>query len=119
MLRRKQEEVTRQWEERETRLELARRKEKATEEAGRKRRRVDVSASTKKGHTEEEEEAEWLLQEGGNAGGTAQDALSGLSKESRETLTRIGLGRPKQADGIENVTEEKIKVRKPSLELYQ
>ncbi|RFU73957.1 chromosome transmission fidelity 1 [Trichoderma arundinaceum] len=106
LLSRKREELLRQWEDREKRLASFRVKEKAQEERGRKRRRVeDVSAAVE---TTTDEDAEWLL-DSDDHDVRQDDALSGLSKESREILEKIGLGgRIKQADD-EDIMEEKIK----------
>lgn len=61
--------------------------------------------------TTADEDAEWLL-DTDDHDVRQEDALSGLSKESREILEKIGLGnRIKQADSDEEIIEEKIKVR--------
>ncbi|KAH6609131.1 hypothetical protein Trco_002477 [Trichoderma cornu-damae] len=114
LLSRKRQELLRQWEDREKRLASFRLKEKAQEERGRKRRRVeDVSTAVE---TTADEDAEWLL-DSDEHGVRQEDALSGLSKESREILEKIGLGgRTKQADD-EDIIEEKIKVRVSALNL--
>lgn len=108
LLSRKREELLRQWEDREKRLASFRLKEKVQEERGRKRRRVEeVSAAVE---TTADEDAEWLL-DSDDHDVRQEDALSGLSKESREILEKIGLGgRTKQTDD-EDIMEEKIKVR--------
>lgn len=109
-MRRKRDELLGRWQDREKRLEAVRLKEKAQEERGRKRRRVEEAAAT--GHqTDDDEEAEFLLVDWEERDNKAQDALSGLSKESREVLERIGLGGPKKKDEDEDVLEEGIKVR--------
>lgn len=109
LLSRKRGELLRQWEDREKRLASFRLKEKVQEERGRKRRRVEeVPASIK---TTADEDAEWLL-DTDDHDERQEDALSGLSKESREILEKIGLGnRIKQTDSDEEIIEEKIKVR--------
>jgi hypothetical protein len=60
-----------------------------------------------------DEDAEWLLDEVDDRGSDPQDALSGLSKESREVLASIGLGGPRNQaqDEDQDVLEEEIKVR--------
>lgn len=117
LLRRKREELVQRWEDRETRLEAIRLKEKAHEERGRKRRRLEDSVAAGHRNDVEADEAEWLLDdwEDGNAG--SQDALSGLSKESREVLERIGLGGPRKKEEDDDILEEEIKVR-PSAFLH-
>jgi hypothetical protein len=113
LLRQKREELVRRWEERETRLEAVRLKEKALEDRVRKRRRVEENAASRR--TADDEEAEWLLDDPDDRGGGSQDPLSGLSKESREILTKVGLGgwkgRDAAADEGEELLEEGIKVR--------
>ncbi|PTB37593.1 uncharacterized protein TrAFT101_012025 [Trichoderma asperellum] len=108
LLSRKRGELLRQWEDREKRLASFRLKEKVQEERGRKRRRVEeVPASIK---TTADEDAEWLL-DTDDHDERQEDALSGLSKESREILEKIGLGnRIKQTDSDEEIIEEKIKI---------
>lgn len=108
LLSRKREELLRQWEDREKRLATFRLKERIQEERSRKRRRVeDVSSAVE---TTADEDAEWLL-DADDDDTHQDDALSGLSKESREILEKIGLGgRTKQTED-EDILEEKIKVR--------
>lgn len=109
LLTRKRGELLRQWEDREKRLASFRLKEKAQEERSRKRRRVEDARATIE--TTVDEDAEWLL-DTDDHDARQEDALSGLSKESREILEKIGLGnRIKQADNDEEIIEEKIKVR--------
>lgn len=112
LLSRKREELLRQWEDREKRLASFRLKERIQEERSRKRRRVEDVRTTVE--TTADEDAEWLLN--ADDDDTHQDdALSGLSKESRETLEKIGLGgRMKQTED-EDILEEKIKVRVSTL----
>lgn len=109
LLSRKRGELLGQWEDREKRLASFRLKEKAQEERSRKRRRVEDTRATIE--TTVDEDAEWLL-DTDDHDVRQEDALSGLSKESREILEKIGLGnRLKQADSDEEIIEEKIKVR--------
>ncbi|KAJ4862608.1 hypothetical protein T069G_03562 [Trichoderma breve] len=107
LLSRKREELLRQWEDREKRLASFRLKERIQEERSRKRRRVEDVRTTVE--TTADEDAEWLL-DADDDDTHQDDALSGLSKESRETLEKIGLGgRVKQTED-EDILEEKIKI---------
>lgn len=104
LLKRKREELTRRWEEREERLEKARQKEKAQEARRAKRRRIEEGGE--RGPVDEE--AEWLLDwEDEDAKGS--DPLSGLSAETRDTLARMGLGGPRKQPEDEELDDE-IKV---------
>ncbi|KAK5993076.1 ATP-dependent DNA helicase chl1 [Cladobotryum mycophilum] len=108
LLRRKREELLRRWEDREKRLEAARLKEKSLEERGRKRRRIDDSSMGSR--DVEDEDAEWLLDNSSENETQSQDALSGLSKESREVLERMGLGGPRKQEEDDDILEEEIKI---------
>ncbi|GJC77202.1 ATP-dependent DNA helicase chl1 [Colletotrichum liriopes] len=106
MLRRKREELARTWEEREKKLEQIRQKEKAIEARSAKRRRFDDGPSKSKPR-EANDDDEWLLDEPDASGPHDGDAMSGLSKETKDILTRFGLGNLKMeqeedkvADGI-------------------
>ncbi|KND86392.1 ATP-dependent RNA helicase chl1 [Tolypocladium ophioglossoides CBS 100239] len=110
LLRRKREELVRRWDDREKRLEAVRIKEKTLEDRSRKRRRIDEAAATGSQKVDDED-AEWLLDDWESRDARPQDALSGLSKESREVLERLGLGGPKKRDEDEELLEEEIKVR--------
>lgn len=109
LLRRKREELVGRWEEREKRLEALRLKEKAQEERARKRRRVEESGPYHRSRVEDED-AEWLLDDPDDRDTGPQDALSGLSKESRDILASIGLGGPMKPEEEEDLMEEQIKV---------
>lgn len=109
LLRRKREELVTRYEDREKRLETLRLKERALEERGRKRRRIEETGSS--GSHVADEDAEWLLDDLDGRDDGPQDALSGLSKESRDVLMRMGLGGPRKQDEDEDVLEEQIKVR--------
>ncbi|KAM5341850.1 hypothetical protein ACJ41O_014881 [Fusarium nematophilum] len=109
LLRRKREELVSRWEEREKRLEALRLKEKAQEERARKRRRVDDSLPIRS-RVIEDEDAEWLLDDPDERDRGPQDALSGLSKESRDVLASIGLGGLKKQDDEQDLLEEEIKI---------
>ena len=107
LLRRKREELTRRWEEREERLEKVRQREKAQEARRAKRRRIEEAVEEGGGPVDEE--AEWLLDwEDEDAKGS--DPLSGLSAETRDTLARIGLGRPKDKTEEDEELDDGIKV---------
>lgn len=108
LLRRKQEELLQRWEDREKRLEEMRAKEKAIDERGRKRRRIAETSRSKA--AEDDEDAEWMLEDWEDRRAAPQDTLSGLSKESREMLEKIGLGAPKRDSKEEENLEESIKV---------
>ncbi|OHW96156.1 chromosome transmission fidelity protein 1 [Colletotrichum incanum] len=106
MLRRKREELARTWEEREKKLEQIRQKEKAIEARRAKRRRFDDGPSKSKPRDTNDDD-EWLLDEPDTSGPHDGDAMSGLSKETKDILTRFGLGNLKMeqeedkvADGI-------------------
>ncbi|PKS12323.1 hypothetical protein jhhlp_001623 [Lomentospora prolificans] len=110
LLKRKSEELTRRWEEREEQLEKIRQKEKAMEaRRSAKRRRVDEGDSTscaRKGPVDED--AEWLLDDWNGDASNGNDPLSGLSAETKETLARMGLGGPKKRDDAEDKLEDEI-----------
>lgn len=88
---------------------MLRLKEQALEERGRKRRRIEEAYST--GSRVIDEDAEWLLDNLDHRDDGPQDALSGLSKESQDVLTRMGLGGPQKQDEDDDILEEQIKVR--------
>ncbi|ODA81364.1 hypothetical protein RJ55_04329 [Drechmeria coniospora] len=108
LLQRKRDELVRAWEDREKRLVALQVKEKALEQRARKRRRVEVAADAGVPKSAENEDAEWLLDVEGPD--LANDPLSGLSKESREVLERMGLGGPKKRDDDEDMPKEDIKI---------
>ncbi|CAM1503592.1 Fc.00g011830.m01.CDS01 [Cosmosporella sp. VM-42] len=108
LLRRKRDDLVSRWEDREKRLEALRLKEKVLEERGRKRRRIEDSHAG--GSRVIDEDAEWLLDDLDDRDTGPQDALSGLSKESRDVLMRMGLGGPKKPDEDEDLLEEGIKI---------
>lgn len=58
----------------------------------------------------EDEDAEWLLDDPDDRDTGPQDALSGLSKESRDILASIGLGGPIKPEEEDDLMEEQIKV---------
>ncbi|EXV00486.1 DEAD-like helicases superfamily protein [Metarhizium robertsii] len=110
LLRRKREELVQRWEDREKRLEAIRLKEKALEDRGRKRRRLEEAITPGDGNDMDADEAEWLLNEWGDRDTGVQTALSGLSKESREVLERIGLGGPRKKEEDNDILEEEVKI---------
>ncbi|TWU72663.1 ATP-dependent DNA helicase chl1 [Metarhizium rileyi] len=110
LLRRKREELVQRWEDREKRLETIRLKEKSLEERGRKRRRLEDSIASGTGIAADADEAEWLLDDWEDRDTSSRDALSGLSKESREVLERIGLGGPRKKEEDSDILEEETKI---------
>lgn len=115
LLRRKKQELVQTWEDREKRLENARLKEKVREERVRKKRRFEAAVASRE--VGEDDGEKWMLDDwDGEEGITSQakDALSGLSKESRDVLERMGLGGPKQQNEESDALEEEIKVRSSS-----
>jgi len=117
-LRRKRDELTRQWEERETRLQEIRAREKRMEEKGRggKRQKLDDNGKLVRSRKKEmDEEAEFWIgdREDDEAGGAADDPLSLLSKDTRDLMAKVGLGRASEVEE-EEAQEDEIKVRAPS-----
>ncbi|PHH77643.1 hypothetical protein CDD82_3416 [Ophiocordyceps australis] len=105
-LKRKREELSQRWSDREERLQALRHKEEALEQAPRKRRRVDQVSSAPG-----DDGSEWLLAEQQDDGrNSAQDSLSGLSRESRQVLERFGLGGPQKADLNDDTFYQEIKI---------
>lgn len=110
LLRRKQDELLKRWEDREKRLEMLRQKEKMSEDRAKKRRRMETHSASLQ--SEDEIDAEFLLEDWETRGApSSNDPLSGLSKESRAVLERMGLGSRKgnQEEDDKNLDEE-IKV---------
>lgn len=127
LLRQKREELVKRWEDREKRLQGVRLKEKALEDRARKRRRLEDhgSSSAAGGNGRrmqvDDEDAEWLVSDPSDRDAGQGDALSGLSKESRDILTKIGLGGhrgPGAKEDEDDMREEGVKVRGPLL-LYE
>ncbi|KAI9150059.1 chromosome transmission fidelity 1 [Paramyrothecium foliicola] len=109
LLRRKRDELLRTWEDREKRLEAARLREKAHEDRGRKRRRLEEPSAGNR--TVEDEDAEWLLDDWDPSNSTGQSSsISGLSKETQDVLASIGLGDPKKQEEHEDLLNEDIKI---------
>lgn len=117
MLQRKRKELIAKWEEREARLEKVRQRERRTEERGAKRRRLEGPEGRAR-KLEEDEEAEFLLDDtdgDGVAASNEDDPLSGLSKETRALLEKVGMG-PAEAKRLEEEgMDDEIKVSLPPL----
>ncbi|KAF4907588.1 ATP-dependent DNA helicase chl1 [Colletotrichum fructicola] len=110
MLRRKRDELARNWEEREKRLEQIRLKEKVLEIRSAKRRRFDEGPSKSKARNDADADDEWLLDEADESGAADDgDAMSGLSKETKDILSRFGLGNLK-AEQEEDKVEDGVKI---------
>ncbi|KAI1802526.1 DNA repair helicase [Daldinia bambusicola] len=113
MLKRKKEEILKQWEEREARLRKIRAKEKAIEERRSKRRRLEdgnVRNSKKAGNNDDDED-EWLLDEGQDEGLSQDgDNTSGFSKETRVLMNKLGLGSLQTAEETEDMNDNDIKI---------
>lgn len=113
MLQRKRTELVHKWEEREARLEKIRQREKRREERGSKRRRLEGPGTSTR-RKEEDEDAEFLVDdwdesEGGQASHTL-DPLSGLSKETRALLQKVGMGTTEAGDTEDESLDDEIKV---------
>ncbi|KAM0276991.1 hypothetical protein ACHAQH_006174 [Verticillium albo-atrum] len=108
-LRRKRDDISKKWKQRELRLEQIRLKEKAREARSAKRRRIDDGSQKKTLKNPEDEEAEWLLDDADEPASQG-DALSGLGKETREILSRYGLGGLKRDKEDEEVLEDGVKL---------
>ncbi|KAM0534401.1 hypothetical protein ACHAP9_005862 [Verticillium nonalfalfae] len=107
-LKRKRDDISKKWKQREQRLEQIRVKEKAREARSAKRRRIDDGNQKKVRKNPEDEEAEWLLDDADEP--TSQsDALSGLGKETLEILSRYGLGGLKRDKEDEDILEDGVK----------
>ncbi|PSR82419.1 helicase C-terminal domain-domain-containing protein [Coniella lustricola] len=120
MLRRKERELRRKWEEREARLQAVRRREgrEAEKANARERKRRKFGGEVEGGKKdEEEEEAEFLLDEwdesggaGGRAVDDASDPLAGLSKETRALLQNVGMAGVGVDAADEEPPEDEIKI---------
>ncbi|KAK3314292.1 helicase C-terminal domain-containing protein [Apodospora peruviana] len=121
-LRRKREELTRRWEEREAVLAKIRAREREREDdgkqrAGKKRRLDEDDGIVRKGKGKgkrvlDDEEKEFLIGDwdSGEGDGRDGDPLSGLSRETRELLEKVGLGLPRKMDEDEGEVEDEIKI---------
>lgn len=115
MLARKRKELVAKWGEREARLEKIRQREKRMEERGSKRRRLEgPSAKSKRKDKDEDEEAEFLLDDwdenGDGQGSAEQDPLSSLSKETRALLQKVGMGSTQPNETEDDTPDDEIKV---------
>ncbi|OTB12473.1 hypothetical protein K445DRAFT_320913 [Daldinia sp. EC12] len=113
MLKRKREEILKQWEEREARLRKIRAQEKAIEERGSKRRRLEEGSArnSKKTDNGDDDDDEWLLDEGQDKGSSQEgDDASGFSKETRVLMNKLGLGSLKTTEEDEDIGDNDIKI---------
>lgn len=111
LLSRRRDELVQQWEEREERLRTAKAKETDIEERLRKRQRVANGTDAAMSRQSSEDDSDWLLTEREEIDTDSWDALSGLSRESRDVLEQLGLGGKQKREQGENHAEEEIKVR--------
>jgi chromosome transmission fidelity protein 1 len=113
MLKRRREELARQWEDREKKLEQIRAKEKLEEARSAKRRRLDEGRRKPSAKADDSDDDEWLLDEPEDSSAAADgDALSGLSKKTRDILERFGLGNMKHDAEDEAAVKDGVKVRR-------
>lgn len=110
MLKRKREEILKQWEEREARLKKIRTKEKQLEERGSKRRKLEDGGPRKDGKTDDDED-EWLL-DGGQDEDSSQgdDNPSGFSKETKNLMGKLGMGNLQGKEEEEDMGANEIKI---------
>lgn len=112
MLQRKRKELVVKWEEREARLAKIRGMERLIEERGNKRRRID-GPSAKPARKEDEEQAEFLLDDWeeheDGLGEDEHDPLSGLSKETRALLQKVGMGPIETSATSDDTPDEDVK----------
>lgn len=110
MLKKKREEILKQWEEREARLKKIRAKEKFLEERGAKRRRLE-DGNTRRHKNDVDDEDEWLLDQDDDTS-QGDDNPSGYSKETRALMGKLGLGTLHgNQEGEEDVSKNEVKVR--------
>ncbi|KXJ89276.1 DNA repair helicase [Microdochium bolleyi] len=107
MLKRKREELTSAWTEREARLESIRAREKAFEARGTKRRKIQEGVAGES--RERSDDDEWLLADNAADSDDAANP-SGFSKETQALMAKLGMGPLKgQADEeTEDTNEIKI-----------
>ncbi|KAF3066395.1 ATP-dependent RNA helicase chl1 [Daldinia childiae] len=112
MLKRKRDEIIKQWEEREARLRKIRAKEKMTEERGSKRRRLEDGNARKSKKTDnDDDDDEWLLDEGQDEDASQDsDNPLGFSKETRNLMNKLGLGSLQTKEESEEMGENEIKI---------
>lgn len=118
-LQRRRDDLTRQWEEREKKLESIRLKEQTEEIRSAKRRRVNQGRQSSSAKQADEDEDEWLLDEPDDSGAPDDDALSGLNKQTRDILLRFGLGSFKSDDQDDAALDDGVKVRHPPRSVCQ
>ncbi|KAI5919437.1 helicase C-terminal domain-containing protein [Camillea tinctor] len=110
MLKRKHEELLRQWEEREARLKKIRAKEKMEEERRSKRRRID-DPSSGKASTGEQDDDQWLLEDAdGQDASLDNEYSSSVGKETRELMEKLGFISSHKNEEEENVEENEVKI---------
>ncbi|OTB02403.1 hypothetical protein M426DRAFT_197331 [Hypoxylon sp. CI-4A] len=111
MLKRKRDEIVKQWEERELRLKKIRAKEKLMEDRGAKRRRLD-DGTLRKSDKAADDEDEWLLDaDQEDDADQAADNPSGYSKETRSLMEKLGLGTThSKEEEEEDLGENEIKI---------
>ncbi|KAH6668631.1 DNA repair helicase [Plectosphaerella plurivora] len=111
MLKRRREDLARQWEDREKRLEQIRAKEKLDEARSAKRRRLDEGRRRPAAKGDADDDDEWLLDEPDESSAAADgDALSGLDKKTRDILERFGLGNMKPEAEDDAAVEDGVKI---------
>ncbi|KAI2627596.1 DNA repair helicase [Hypoxylon sp. NC1633] len=110
MLKRKREEILKQWEAREARLKKIRAKEKQMEERGAKRRKLE-DGPVRKSDKSADDDDQWLL-DGGQDGDASQgqDNPSGYSKETRQLMEKLGLGALQPKDEEEGIGDGEVKI---------
>jgi chromosome transmission fidelity protein 1 len=91
MLRRKRDEVVKQWQEKEAALERIRAKEKLLEGRGPKRRKGNTDHAQGADNSDQSEE-EWLLADRGDDEYGTGTAASSFSGETRLLLETLGMG---------------------------
>ncbi|KAG6136637.1 hypothetical protein E4U38_001297 [Claviceps purpurea] len=110
LLKRRRDDLVQRWQDREKKLAAIRLKERALEDRGRKRRRLEAPEDSGSRKNVDADEAEWLLEDLDDRDADSRDALSGLSKESREVLERLGLGGPRRKEDDDELVNEEIKI---------
>ncbi|KAL5598537.1 uncharacterized protein BROUX77_006371 [Berkeleyomyces rouxiae] len=108
MLSQKRRELAHKWEEREDMLEKIRQKEKAMEQRTNKRRRMEEARSM--GDETDDTEDRFMLDSVNDGGRDDDDMLSGLSKDTRNLLSSLGLGGPSKKEDEDDVIEEPLKI---------
>ncbi|KAI0157141.1 DNA repair helicase [Hypoxylon sp. FL1284] len=108
MLKRKQGEILKQWEEREARLKKIQAKEKLMEERGAKRRKLEVGDTRRREKAADEDE--WLLDHDDDAS-QGDENSSGFSKETRDLMGKLGLGtsHAKEEEG-DDMSKDEVKI---------